>query len=122
MIAEPRKELAETIQNIETLIANQGRITARTFDRVRRAMEKLSNFSFVSNTDLLDRMNRLNAMLNTTPSQLNTADMVTAVSTVNFANELASIRQTLEDRDIMESDLVAFGGSSRALKFDDDDD
>lgn len=121
MIAEPRRELAATIENIETLIANNGKITTRTFDRVHRAVEKLNNFSFVTNIELMQRLERLNGMLaNTIPAQLRTNVADTAPSTAAFAAELAGIRQDLVDTGIMESDLASLGYSGRALFFDND--
>lgn len=122
MIAEPRRELADTLQNIEDLISNQGRITTRTFDRVRRALEKLQNFSFVTDSALMQKMQQLNTMLaDTIPSQLNdsTPDMSRATS--NFRAGLSLIRQDLLDPVIMESDLASFSGSRRAIMLDDDE-
>ncbi len=121
MIAEPRRELAETIENIETLIADRGKISTRTFDRVHRAMEKLNNFSFVANDALMTRLQRLNTMLDTTvPARLTDTDAATVASTAQFAAELASIRQDLVDPGIMERDLVSLGCHSRAIIFDED--
>lgn len=121
MIAEPRRELAETIENIETLIADKGKISTRTFDRVHRAMEKLNNFSFVANAALMERLQRLNTMLDTTvPARLTDNDPATVASTAAFAAELASIRQDLVDPGIMESDLMSLGCHSRAIIFDED--
>ena len=121
MIAEPRRELAETIENIETLIADRGKISTRTFDRVHRAMEKLNNFSFVANDALMERLQRLNTMLDTTvPARLTDTDAATVASTAAFAAELASIRQDLVDPGIMEQDLMSLGCHSRAIIFDED--
>lgn len=121
MIAEPRRELAETIENVETLIADRGKISTRTFDRVHRAMEKLNNFSFVANAELLTRLQRLNTMLDTTvPARLTDPDPATVASTAKFAAELASIRQDLVDPGIMERDLMSLGCHSRAIIFDED--
>lgn len=121
MIAEPRRELAETIENIETLIADRGKISTRTFDRVHRAMEKLNNFSFVANDALMTRLQQLNTMLDTTiPARLNDTDADTVASTAAFAAELASIRQDLVDPGIMERDLMSLGCHSRAIIFDED--
>jgi hypothetical protein len=121
MIAEPRRELAETIENIETLIADRGKISTRTFDRVHRAMEKLNNFSFVANAELMTRLQQLNTMLDTTvPARLNDTDAATVASTAQFAAELASIRQELVDPGVMERDLMSLGCHSRAIIFDED--
>lgn len=121
MIAEPRRELAETIENIETLIADRGKISTRTFDRVHRAMEKLNNFSFVANAELMTRLQQLNTMLDTTvPARLNDTDAATVASTAQFAAELASIRQDLVDPGVMERDLMSLGCHSRAIIFDED--
>lgn len=122
MIAEPRRELADTLQNIEDLISNQGRITSRTFDRVRRAMDKLENFSFVTDNALMQRITELNGMLSDTiPSQLNASTPDTSRAAANFSAGLAVIRQELLDPVIMESDLASFSGSRRAIMLDDDD-
>jgi hypothetical protein len=121
MIAEPRKELAETLQNVEDLISTQGRITSRTFDRVRRAMDKLQNFSFVTDAALMQRMQQLNTMLaDTIPSRLNNVSPDTARATTNFSAELARIRQDLLDPVVMEADLASFSGGRRAIMLDDD--
>lgn len=121
MIAEPRRELAETIENIETLIADRGKITTRTFDRVHRAVEKLNNFSFVANAELMSRLQQLNTMLDSTvPARLTDTDAATVANTAKFAAELASIRQDLVDPGIMERDLVSLGCHSRAIIFDED--
>ena len=84
-------------------------------------MEKLNNFSFVANAELMTRLQQLNTMLDTTiPARLNDTDADTVASTAAFAAELASIRQDLVDPGIMERDLMSLGCHSRAIIFDDD--
>jgi len=122
MVREPRAELAGAIENIENLIRDNGKITVRTFDRVHRAMEKLNNFSFVTNNELMERLQRLNTMLDTTiPSRLRADQPENAVSTAAFSKALSEVRQEVMDRGIMESDLMSLGCGSRAIMLDDDE-
>lgn len=121
MIAEPRRELAETLQNIETLIADNGRVTSRTFDRVRRAMEKLRNFSFVANDALMARISQLDQILeDTVPSSLSSTTAESTAAARAFSATIAAVRTEVSDPGIMEEDLVAFGCRRRSLCLDDD--
>jgi len=121
MIMEPRRELAESLQNVETLIQDRGRLSERTFTKVRRAIEKLNTFSFVANEGLLQKIQQLNTLLDdTVPSRLQ-LDTATA-NTQAFSAAIAEIRTEIADRDLMASDLVAFGGHRRAIFLDDDSD
>lgn len=63
LIAEPRRELAEALTSLRTLIAEDGRVTARSLNPIRRAYEKLELFDFVADDDLRAQMTALRAQL-----------------------------------------------------------
>jgi hypothetical protein len=117
MIAEPRKELAMAIENLEVLIEQQGRVTSRTFDRVRRAIDKLRMFDFVTDAELLSRMTALDTMMSDTiPATLTTGDAASAA----FVASIAKVREDVTSEVIMADDFRQFSGLRRALNMDDD--
>jgi len=69
VVAQPRQELADAISQLQDLIGRDGRVTARSFVPIRRAIEKLSRFDFVMDDVLRQKIQELSRRMDAlTPS------------------------------------------------------
>lgn len=66
MIAEPRNQLAKALSSLQDLIANEGKVTAKSFNPVRAAIEKIRMFDFVANDQLLMQIKDLETRIDRT--------------------------------------------------------
>lgn len=95
MVTEPRRELAEAVENLEARLRDGGVVRGGTLDRIRRAVEKLRGFAFVADDSLLFRLETLEqGTLSMTPKELNTS-----AASVAIAAELQMLRQDIEGED-----------------------
>jgi len=125
MIREPREELARTLENVENLISRNGRVTARTFETVRRALEKLEDFKFVATDRLLQQMAEVKTLLNNVaPADLRAVDGTIPRIAETFRSQIGQIRAEVSSAEEMERTMQQLNGGrpSRAMLFMDNDD
>jgi hypothetical protein len=63
LIAGPRQELADSIENLRALISRNGSVSTKSVTPIRRAMEKLAMFDFVADPRLASRITELSRTL-----------------------------------------------------------
>lgn len=88
LISGPRRELADAIDGLKTLIEANGRVSTKSVAPIRRALDKLKMFDFVADQALLDQM----ANMETTLSGITPSEQNLETSTNNGL--LAVLRQT----------------------------
>lgn len=72
LFAQPREELAIAVSNLRELILRDGRVTTKSVAPIKRALEKLRLFEFVSDDALKGEMRKLDTMLDgLTPAEQN---------------------------------------------------
>lgn len=112
MIAGPRQQLAEALEDLHKLISRDGRVTQRSFIPVHAAIAKIRAFDFVANSELLERMNQLEQRLNSTqPIGL---DRITAANN-GFAAALEGFMAEVQNAERQAADLEMFGREFRAI-------
>ena len=115
MINAPRQQLADALASLNALIARDGRVTTKTFKRVREAIAKIRMFDFVASSDLMDQIGQLEHRLNiTTPMNL---DSVTAANN-GFTAAIEGFMSEVEDAEQQAQDLQEFGREFRAIDLD----
>lgn len=113
LVEEPRKELAKALEAAHTLINRDGRITTRTFEPVRRQIEKLKQFSFIANSEMIGKMDELMQRLGTiVPSE---QDRITAHSN-GLMSAIESVMEEVQDADKQAADIAKFGGQVRGIR------
>lgn len=112
MISGPRQQLAEALGGLETLIANEGRITERSFRPVREAIAKIRLFDFAANPDMLQRIAELERRLDTTIPKTLTP---TAAASTGFTAAIQSFRNEINDATQSAEDFARFGTYTRDL-------
>jgi hypothetical protein len=92
MISAPRAELDEAINNLQTLIANEGAVSAGSYMPIRRAIEKIRMFEFVADDDLKQKMSQLQTQLDTNrPTSVRDDRALASV----FSQQLGEIREAV---------------------------
>ncbi len=115
MIAGPRQQLAEALENLNSLIKRNGRVRDTSFAPVRRAISKIRMFEFCANNDLLESIRLLEHRLNiTTPKNL---DAVTAANS-GFTTAMEGFMSEVQDAEQHQQDLEDFGKDFRAIDID----
>lgn len=115
MIAGPRQQLAEALENLNSLIKRNGRVRDTSFAPVRRAISKIRMFEFCANDDLLENIRLLEHRLNiTTPKNL---DAVTAANS-GFTMAMEGFMAEVQDAEQHQRDLENFGKDLRAINID----
>lgn len=69
IVAGLNEEMAKAVANLQERIAEEGIIKGGTLDMVRRAFEKIRNFSFCASPDMLARIKAVEQHLNATSFQ-----------------------------------------------------
>lgn len=112
MISTPRMELAQALVSLSDLIGRDGRVTAKSYQPVYAAIEKLRLFTFAADDELLRIIASLERRLdNTVPATL-TSDAEIGAS---FRNTLAAVVNEITDAAKLARDQAAFGGGTRYL-------
>lgn len=65
LVAGPRQELSEALENFQKIISNGSRIRERSVEVVRRAFRRLKLFDFVADTTLAQKIAALDSQLST---------------------------------------------------------
>ncbi len=115
MVAGPRSELAEALSNLDDLVKRGGRVTLRSFEVVRRAIEKIRMFSFVANDDLLQRINDFEQRLGGTDPRSLTADG-DAIGRESFRSAIAQLLQEAENEVQITRDVETFSKHRRTVR------
>lgn len=103
IVAQPRQELADAVQQLQELIGRDGRVTAKSFAPIRRAIEKLGLFDFVVDAELRKQIDALSARMDAiTPSE---QDRATAES-----SGLLGILDTLRNTALQETTINKYAG------------
>lgn len=106
MIAQPRAELAKAISNMTDVISRDGRVTARTFGPVQRAIEKLRMFSFIGDDAMLKQIENLERMMDVQVPR----ELTNAVANSNgFMQAAQSVMTELESAMTSEETFRKFG-------------
>lgn len=115
MVSGPREQLAEAIADLQKLIADGGRVTSKSFNPIKTAVEKIRTFAFLAPAELLGQIAALESRMGgVTPSEL---DQNTAVSS-GLSDLMQDVQRAVSDaRD--RSDIVRrFGRNARAFDLD----
>ena len=112
MIAGPREELADALVNLNDLIERGGRVTERTFDSIRRAIDKIRAFEFVANDDLLRQIREMEQRLANTPPR----DVVhNAAVAAEMQRALRRLVAEAQDENRAAEDAARFLGTRRTV-------
>jgi len=119
MLSEPRKELENALLNLSSILQKRhsegsvrSSVRQASIDNVRAALQKLKDFSFIADDQLLDQMNTLDSQLaKTTPKELNSSLEIS--QSINAT--LKSIAAKAADDDAA---LLQFDKFSRSLDFE----
>ena len=77
MVAEPRAQLAAAVTDLQELLARDGRVTTKSFNPIRAAIEKIRAFEFVADASLLAKIDTMQQQLTgAVPSALTAASSV----------------------------------------------
>ena len=106
MVAEPRQQLADALSHL-TEVARGGHANARSYGRVREAIEKLRTYEFLSNDDIHRRLSELETRLVETPAARLSSDADVRDQFESFAGEVV---RELTDATAQEADASAFSG------------
>lgn len=112
MISGPREELAKALTELEALIQRNGKVTERSFNGVRQAIEKIRLFDFVANESLLQQITEIENRLEiAVPKAL---DSTTATSNGLFA-AINNVRDEVNDEVKRCDDYAKFGRHLRGF-------
>lgn len=113
MITGPREELAEALRNLDELLSRSGRVTQRTFDVVRRAIDKLRAFEFVANEDLLRQIRSFEQRMQATDPR----SLIDQASVrLTFRSALDSLLKEAQDEVKAEADANRFVHTRRVIE------
>ena len=109
MIQEPLKEFAESLANIEGILARGSNLKSSTLNNLRASFEKLSGFSFMAPNDLKQR-------LRSAATIIGAVDMKDINSSESASRELAEHFKTIrEGMNSEETHAAVFGQFMRGL-------
>lgn len=112
VIERPREELRVAMENLKELINRDGRVTARSFEPIYAAIDKLKLFSFACDEEMLQTLDTLSRRMgNTIPTSLN---RVTAANN-GFTAALDSVMAEIDDADRAARDFEEFGKDFRGI-------
>lgn len=113
MVEEPRKQLAEAIGNLQELVSRGGRVTAKSFNPLQAAIEKIRAFAFVADDELLSTIDQLERRLGST--QANSLTATTLVSS-GLSQLLGTVSDSVNDASRQSADMVRFGRARRRVQ------
>ena len=112
MIGAPRRELAAAIDALVELLSQESRVTDRSFNAVRQAMQKLRHFSFAAPPELLQRMNQVEESIRSSdPATLRSSPD----SRVRLAAAISGITEELRDSTKLSIQIAAISNRSRRV-------
>lgn len=115
LVAGPRQALVDSLNDLDSLIMRDGRVTTKSFGPVRDAIDKIRMFGFIANDDLLKEIDRLERVMGTTtPSTL---DSTTAVDG-GFISLIRETSRVASDTAARDDDLAKYGVVGRSIIFD----
>lgn len=113
IVQGPRQELAAAVANLQKLIADDGRVTARSFSPVRAAIEKIRMFDFVADASLLTQITAIETRLDrTAPTSLTSV----AAASNGFSAALSTLMDEVTSAEAAETASREFGESVRSLQ------
>jgi hypothetical protein len=113
-IGDTRDLLAETLTHLNDVINRDGRVDARSFAPVHRAMAKISDFKCLASAELIDKINNFEKRLNTTSAK----DLNSVVAENNgFSAAIRALHAEVTDETKRAEDRAAFGRGPRNLRF-----
>lgn len=116
MIAEPRKQLAEAMTRLATLVSRDGRVTTRSFGPIHDAIAKIRMFDFVADDVLLRKIREIEQTLgNADAAALRGAD---AEATAGFTTALNAFVTEVTDAAHIEKTVADFGRPGRIIDID----
>jgi len=114
MVGEPRKLLAEKLNDLHELIQRNGKVTEKSFRPIREAIAKIRHFRFIANDDLLRQIEGMEKRLELTDaSELNS----TTAAHNGMLTAIEALSNEVTDAEKQTKDFAAFGGRSRGLEF-----
>lgn len=117
MVAEPRRALAAALNDLNDLILRDtGRVSDASFNAARQALSRLRRFDFVCSPDLVSTIARLEQRLESTDAGTLTAE---EARSSGFLQEIATVRENVEDVQAIQADIAAFGMAARHFDFGD---
>lgn len=109
MVQEPLKEFAETLANVEGILARGNNLRRSTIDSVRASFEKLQGFSFMAPTELKNRLRAIGATIGSVEAKdINSSETASRELAGHFKN----IREELTSED---THSAVFGQFMRGL-------
>lgn len=115
MVQGPRDQLAEAVTNLQELINKGGRVTSKSFNPIRAAIEKIQQFAFLATPQLMETIQSLEQRMGiVTPSEL---DQATAVSS-GLSDLLSSVQRAVTDAEERSDIVERFGELPRAFDLD----
>lgn len=98
---EPRRELAEVLDNLSKLISNNGRVRENSLNPVRRALDKLRMFDMIMDDDLNNRITELMNIANNVAMSEQNLDVATnngLLAALRSVIDTALDEETVEQR------------------------
>lgn len=115
IIREPRKELIETLRNVDSIVKAGGRLTSRSFNAVHNAIQKLRNFNFMADAEVENWMTNLEEHLNEVAPKSIRED---AEIRSTFSDMLSNTMSCLNDELKIAAQVQSLGQSFRTLELD----
>ena len=112
MVAGPRQALAEALEELQGLIERDGRVTSKSFNPVRAAIDKIHMFDFVANDQLLQQIRTLETRLGQTDTR--GVDSSTA-TTSGLIQLLQDVRTSAVNEVQQKTDAAKFSRPLRRL-------
>jgi len=112
MIAEPRNQLAQALAGLQELIARDGKVTAKSFNPVRAAIEKIRMFDFVANDTLMHQIRLLEQRIDSShPRDLSS----TQAAQSGFTAAITAFMNEVTDENQRHQDALRFGRARRVV-------
>lgn len=116
MIREPREQLAKALTDLHELIGRNGRLTSRSFNGIKDAIDKIRLFKFVATDTLMRQIDELENRLDTTvPARIADNQM----SANGLMTVLAKVRDEVADETQLADDIERLGRPLRRFSFAD---
>lgn len=113
MVAEPRKKLAESLQNFHELVSRSGKVTQKSFKPIRAAFDKLQLFNFMADSDLMQNIQHFMGRLdNLDPKDINE----TTAANNGLLDAIEVLEQEVLDAEARSKDIQTFGRGVRQMR------